>query len=167
MSVFDNFKGVEFFLQFWEYKKIQWITIIANAMFLHKGSLYFSNIFNLLLGSSYYWGFIYSKMIFSREYSILSKHPGMMWICAFILFFNGQTLVTSEQKLVWSFVFFFSSFNIFKCFHVSKQLLFSAILLSHSASIIFLVHSLHVVDEESEISWKSCKGFAKVQNYAK
>ena len=103
------------------------------------------------------------RCLFSREYSILSKHPGMMWICDFILFFNGQTLVTSEQKLVWSFVFFFSSFNIFKCFHVSKQFLFSSILLSHSASIIFLVHSLHVVDEESEASWKSCK----VQNYAK
>ena len=47
------------------------------------------------------------KWLFSREYSIFSKHPGMMWICDFILFFNGQTLVTSEQKLDWSFVFFF------------------------------------------------------------
>ena len=99
-------------------------------------------------------------MFFSREYSIFSKHPGMMWICDFILFFNGQTLVTSEQKLVWSFVFFFSSFNIFIWRNVFT-------FRSNFCFLRFFYHTQHQSSSSYIRSMLSTKNLRQVENHAK
>ena len=84
----------------------------------------------------------------------------MMWICDFILFFNGHTLMTSEQKLVWSFVFFFSSFNIFIWRNVFT-------FRSNFCFLRFFYHTHHQSSSSYIRSMLSTKNLRQVENHAK